>query len=86
MARSEKRLRMRREKREKKKMRRMQEFERCESRKEDSSIQDNSLRRPESRGRCERRLVREAIIRFCVCIAAIVVICYFVAKYIADKI
>ena len=86
MARSEKRLRMRREKFEKKKIRRREQFMRCEDKADISSNENNSFKRLESRRRCERRLIREAIIRFVASIAAIVVICYFVAKFIADKI
>ena len=86
MARSEKRLRMRREKFEKKKIRRREQFMRCEDKADISSNENNSFKRLESRRRCERRLIREAIIRFVVSIAAIIVICYFVAKFIADKI
>jgi hypothetical protein len=85
MARSEKRLKMRRDRRKKQELRRRQEFERLESAKENSSIQ-NSFARLESRRRTERRLLRQAIVKFFVMLGGIICACYIVAKMIADKI
>lgn len=86
MARSKKRLHMLQEKREKQKARRREQLMRCESMRETSSIENNSLARLQRRRKSNRRLVREAIIRFIVTVTAFIFICYYVAKFIADKI
>ncbi len=85
MARSKKRLHMLQERRRKQKIRREEQLEKCQSRRETSGI-ENSFERLKRRRKSHRKLVREAIIRFFVCIAAFIAVCYFIAKFIADKI
>lgn len=96
MARSERQLRKRREERRKKEKRRKEQFMRAEMERENlrrkfsgdeaTVSEGNSFARLERRRKSNRKLVREAIIRFFVCIAAFIAVCYFIAKLIADKI